>query len=300
MSTQVDRAFVNQFSANVMMLAQQREGRLLGAVRNEILNGEFGFFDQIGSVEAVARTTRHGDTPITEVPHSRRRVNAEDWELAEIIDRQDVARMLTDPQSDYVRAFAAAMNRRMDATIMTAFFADAPTGKTGATNVALPAGQVVAVDFVETGSATASGLTVAKLRRARELLLDAEVGDDQFYIACSQREINGLLRDAQVSSADFNTVRALVDGQVNSFMGFNFIRVPSATIPLTGGNRRIPCWHREGLLFARTDGPVTEAAPDPTKGFNTRLYMRASFGATRMEEVRVVDIRCSATVVGAG
>jgi hypothetical protein len=297
MSTQVDRALVNQFSSNVMMLAQQTESRLVGACRNETLSGEFGFFDQIGVVEAVARVARHADTPFTEVPHSRRRVNAEDWELAEIVDRQDVNRMLTDPQSDYVRAFAAAMNRRMDRTILSAFFADAPTGKTGATLVPFPAGQVVPVDFVETGSASASGLTVAKLRRARELLLDAEVGEDGFFIACSQREINGLLRDTAVSSADFNTVRALVNGEVNSFMGFNFIRVRSTDLPVAT-DRRIAAWHREGMLFARMENPVVEAAQDPTKGFNTRVYMRASFGAARMEEVRVVDIRCSPTVIG--
>jgi hypothetical protein len=297
MSTQIDRAYVNQFSANVMMLAQQMDARLVGAVRNETLTGEFGFFDQIGSVDPVERTTRHADTPFTEVPHARRRVGGRDFEASEIIDKQDVIRMLQDPQSSYARAFAAGFARRRDAIIMEAFWASAPTGKTGTTLVPFPGGQQIAVDYVETGSTTNSSLTIGKLRRAREILMDAEVGEDGFFIACTQREINALLRTTEVSSADFNSVKALVNGEVNSFMGFNFIRLPSARFLLDGSShRRIPVWNREGMLFAALQEPEMNAAPDPTKGFNIRLHMRQSFGATRMEEARVVEIKCSTSV----
>lgn len=297
MSTQIPTAYVNQFSANVMMLAQQTESRLVSAVRTETLRGEFGYFDQIGVVDPVQRVSRHADTPFTEVPHSRRRVAADDWELSDIIDKQDVERMLTSPQSNYVRAFAAGMNRRKDRTIVNAFFATAATGKTGASSVAFPAGQSIAVDYVEAGSATNSSLTIAKLRRARELLMDAEVGDGRdLWIACSQREINSLLRDDRLASTDYNTVQALVDGKVDQFMGFNFIRLPSGLLPVDGSsNRRIAAWHREGMLYASLLEPETRAAEDPTKGFNIRVYMRAGFGATRMEEARVVEIKCHPT-----
>lgn len=292
MSLQIDTALVNQFSANVMMLAQQMESRLSTACRVETLRGEYGFFDQIGAVDPVERTSRHADTPFTEVPHSRRRVAGRDWEMSEIIDKQDVIRALQDPQGSYTRAFAAGMNRQKDRLFMSSFFAAAQTGKAGTDTVAFPSGQQIAVDYVETGSATNSSLTVAKLRRARELLMDAEVGEgSDLYIACSQREINSLLRDTVVGSMDFNSIRALVNGEVNQFMGFNFIRIPSGIIPVNGSsNRRIPCWHREGMLYASMLEPETRAAEDPTKGFNIRLYMRSVFGFTRMEEARCVEI----------
>lgn len=297
MSTQIDRAYVNQFSANAWMLAQQMSARLRSAVEEETITGENAYFDQIGVVDPVERVSRHADTPFTEVPHARRQLSVRDWEMAEIIDRQDTNRMLMDPQSRYVRAFAAGMARRMDQTIMEAFFAPARTGKTGQTTTNFPAGNIIAVDYVETGSATNSSLTVAKLRRARELLMDAEVSEDGsgFYIACSQRELNALLRTTEVSSADFNTVKALVNGELNTFMGFDFIRVPSSRLQVAT-DRRIPAWHRQGMMFGVMQEPTTDAAPDPTKGFNTRVYMMAQFGATRMEEARVIDIRCSATV----
>jgi len=297
MSTQIDRAYVNQFSANVTFLAQQSESRLVRAVRDEVLNGEYGFFDQIGIVDPVERTSRHADTPFTEVPHARRRVSGRDFEMSEIIDKQDTIRMLMDPQGAYTKAFARGMNRKKDAIIIEAFFATAYTGKDGSTTQAFDSNNQIAVDYVESGSATNSSLTVGKLRRARELILDAEAAEDgQLYVACSQREINALLRDTTVSSADFNTIRALVAGELNQFMGFEFIRLPSALLALNGSsNRRIMAWHKEGMLFAPLTEAQTEAAPDPTKGFNTRVYMRATFGATRMEEARCVEIICHPT-----
>ncbi len=298
MSNQISRAFIDQFRANFDMLSQQMNARLLPAVIIDQLAAETGYRDQIGAVEAVQRTSRHADTPLTEIPHARRAWTALDWEMAEIIDLQDTERMLTNPQSTYTQAFAASFNRRRDQTILDAFFAPARTGRFGETTVNFPAGQQVAVDYVETGTATNSSLTIAKLRRARELLMDAEVADDGdsgFFIACSQRELNSLLRTVEVTSSDYNSVKALVDGQVNSFMGFNFIRVPSARLPVAGGNRRIPAWHRSGMLFAQLMDTMIDAAKDPTKGFNTRLYGRASFGATRLEEVKVVELTCHPT-----
>lgn len=299
MSTQIDRHLVNQFSANVAALAQQTESRLVRAVRNETLTGEFGFFDQWGAVEPVERVSRHADTPFTEVPTGRRRVFARDWEMSDIVDIQDTARMLSDPNSYITRSFAAGMNRQKDRIIMQAAFAAADTGKTGGTSVAFPAGQQIAVDFVEAGSATNSSMTMGKLRRARELLINAGVEDNELYIACGQREISALLRTLEVTSADFNQVQALMAGTLTYWMGFNWIIVaePTPSIVQVDGssNRRIPAWHMPGLLYASVVEPQVNAAPDPTKGFNNRVYMRAGFGATRMEEARVVEIKCHPT-----
>lgn len=297
MSTQINTAYVQMFKNNFELLSQQLESRLVRAVTEDSINAEFAYYDQLGAVEAVQRTTRHADTPFTEIPHARRRVSADDWELSEIIDKQDTDRMLSDPQSQYVRSFAAAINRRKDRTIMQAFFANALTGKTGGDSVAFPGGQAINVDYVEAGSTTNSSLTVGKLRRARELLMDAEVGEGELYIAVTQREITALLRDPTVTSAEFTQLRALESGEVNRYMGFEFIRLPAARFDLDGSShRRIPVWHKSGLWFAPLNQMEVNAAVDPTKGFNTRIYARQSFGATRLEEVKVVEIKCSTSV----
>lgn len=298
MSTQITTAMRNQFSEDAYHLAQQKAARLMPTVTVEDQGAEFAFYDQIGAVTPVERTSRHADTPFTEIPHSRRRVGLRDFEMGEIIDSQDRLRMAFDPAGRYVQAFGYAMGRQMDQTIIDSFFATADTGKTGATGVAFPAGQQIAVDFVETGGAANSSLTIAKLRRAREILLDAEAAetDEELYICCAQREITALLRTTEVGSRDYNEIQPLVNGQLDMFMGFRFIRVAGSRLPIDGANnRRIAAWSKSGMLFARGEGPITNAAPDPTKGFNIRLHMKASFGATRMEEAKVVEIKCHPT-----
>lgn len=300
MSTQIDRAYVNQFSANVWMLAQQMNSRLRATVDVEPITGEFAFFDQIGQVDPVEVVSRHADGVITEVPHGRRRLGGRDFVLNEIVDRQDTIRMLQDPASRYVRSFAAGMARQMDRAIMAGFFAPAATGKMGETLVPFPAGQAIDVNYVETGSATNSSLTLGKLRRARELLMDSGADDDEFFIACRQREINALLRTVEIGSVDYNNVKALVNGEVNTFMGFTFVvvthRPANPIVQFDGsGNVRIPAYSKSGLMFGLLQEPTTQALPDPTKNGNTRIITTGTFGAVRMEEERVVEIKCHPT-----
>lgn len=297
-------AFANQFSANVQLLSQQKASRLAKAVRNETLNGELGYFDQVGAVTPIERVSRHADTPFTEVPHSRRQVRMRDFELSEIIDSQDRMRAISEPESYYAQAFASAMGRQMDDVVIDAYFGTAFAGKTGQTNVTFPAGNQIAADYVETGGVVSSGLTVAKLRRAKERLDGAEAGcdpDEPRFLACTAREVTNLLRQTEVTSADYNTVRALVNGEVDTFMGFIFVRterlplINPAAAAGPANPRRVMAWVKSGVLLAMGESPTTNAAPDPTKGFNIRLHMKASFGATRMEEAKCVEIRCDPT-----
>ena len=202
MSTQVTTAFVNQFSANVGMLSQQMGSLLRGAVDTESVTGEKAFFDQVGEAAAVARTSRHGDTPLVETPHSRRMVSLTTYEWADLIDDADKVRMLIDPTSSYARAAAAAMGRAMDDVIIDALGGTAKTGKEGTTSTAFPSAQKIAH-----GSA---GLTIAKLVTAKKLL-DANNVDKSIkrYIVVSPEQIEDLLNSTTVTSADFNTVNTL-------------------------------------------------------------------------------------------
>ncbi len=298
MSAQIDTARKNEFSKNAYHLAQQKKAKLLAAVQLEDLNAEFGFYDQIGAIDPVERVSRHADTPMTEVPHSRRRAHMRDWEHADIIDTQDIARAF-DPTSRYTEAFGAGMARKMDKVILDAMFEDAMTGKSGTTTVSFPSGNQIAVDFVETGSTTNSSLTPGKVRRAREILLN-EIDDDEdeLFIACSQRELTQLMRTTEVGSIDYNEIKPLVDGDINKWCGFNFIRLPSKQFATDGsGHRRIPVWSKKGMLFARPGGLETNCEKDPTKGYNYRLHMKGTFGAVRMEEARVVEIKCHVTAL---
>src|SRR4051812_39849048 len=118
MSINVTTAFVQQYTNNFMFLSQQKGSRLRSLVRVEPgIVGTSAFYDQIGAVAAVARTTRHGSTPQIDTPHSRRMVTLADYEWADLIDDLDKVRMLADPTSSYMQAAYMALGRSIDDVI---------------------------------------------------------------------------------------------------------------------------------------------------------------------------------------
>jgi hypothetical protein len=283
MSTQVTTAFVQQYSANVQMLSQQMGSRLRDAVRVENMTGKNAFFDQVGKATAQKRTTRHADTPQIDTPHARRRVSLVDYEYADLIDDQDKVRMLIDPTSAYAMASAAAMGRAMDDEIIEKALGTAFTGETGSTSTALPAGQQIA-----NGSAD---MSVAKLREAKKILDLSDVDPSiPRYIAVGPDQVEALLADTNVTSSDFNTVKALVQGEVNQFMGFNFI--VTNRLAKAGNIRSCFAWAEDGLALAVGRDVMARIDERSDKGYSTQVYYCMSIGATRMEEEKVVQIDC--------
>ena len=282
MSTQITTAFVNQFSANVALLAQQRGSLMRKAVRVESVTGEKAFFDQVGSAAAIQRTSRHADTPLVTTPHSRRQVALTDYEWADLIDDQDKVRMLADPTSTYAQAAAAGLGRAMDDVIITAALGTANTGASGGTSTSLPAGQKIAH-----GSA---GLTIAKLISAKKIL-DANDVDPSIkrWIAVSPEQIEDLLNNTTVTSSDFNTVKALATGEINSYVGFEFIvtnRLNTDSTP----SRQVIAWAEDGITLAVGKDMSARIDERADKSYSTQVYAAMSIGATRMEEEKVNSI----------
>jgi len=285
MSSQITTAFVNQYSANVTMLSQQMGSLLRGAVDVESVNGEKAFFDQVGSAAAVLRTTRHADTPLIDTPHSRRMVTMADYEYADLIDDQDKIRLLVDPTSTYARAAASAMGRAIDDVIIAASVGTAKTGKDGGGNTSLPSGQKVAH-----GSAN---LTIAKLLSAKQILDEGNVDPSiPRYLVCSPDQISALLGTTQVTSSDFNTVRALATGEVNSYLGFNFI-VSNRIGVDSNSHRQVFAFAGDGIKLAMGKEPSARIDERSDKSYATQVYYCQTVGATRMEESKVVEIACS-------
>lgn len=283
MSTQVTTAFVQQYSANVQMLSQQMGSRLRDAVRVENITGKNAFFDQVGKATAQKRVTRHADTPQIDTPHARRRVSLVDYEYADLIDDQDKVRMLIDPTSSYAMAAAAAMGRAIDDEIIAAALGTAYTGETGSTATSLPAGQQIA-----NGGAD---LSVAKLREAKKILDLSDVDPSiPRYIAVGPDQVEALLADTNVTSSDFNTVKALVQGEVNQFMGFNFI--VTNRLAKSGNIRSCFAWAEDGLALAVGRDVMARIDERNDKGYATQVYYCMSIGSTRMEEEKVVQIDC--------
>ena len=282
MSTEITKAFVEQYSSNIQMLSQQKGSLLRDKVRLESVTGKNAFFDQIGSVTATVRSSRHSNTPQADTPHSRRRVSLVDYEFADLVDDLDKVRMLVDPTSSYAQAAAYAMGRAMDDAIIAAATGSSDTGVAGGTAVALPAGQKIA----EAGTA---GLTIAKLRQAKEIIDLADVDPSlKRYIIVSPKQISDLLGTTEVTSSDFNTVKALASGDVNTFLGFDFC----VTNRLTIGSSKRKCiaFVQDGIALAMGKDSTARIDERSDKGYATQVYYSAAFGSTRMEEAKVVEI----------
>jgi|TARA_B100000035_G_scaffold88477_2_gene74437 hypothetical protein len=270
------------------MLSQQMGSLLRNAVDVETVKGKNAFFEQIGEVTAQVRTSRHSDTPQLDTPHSRRRVSLADYEWADLIDDQDKIRMLIDPTSSYAKAAAAAMGRSMDDVIITALGGTANTGVSGGTSTALPSSQK------PFSASQSDGLTIAKLLEAKFLMDDASVDPSlKRFFVCSPKQIQDLLNTTEVKSSDFNTVKALAQGQLNSFLGFEFIMSTRLSFDSTNTDDRLCYAFTEDAIKLAIGKDVTARIDERSdKGYSTQVYYCMSIGATRMEEEKVVEVAC--------
>ena len=285
MSFEITTAFVNQFGANIDLLSQQKDSRFMGKVRMESQTGETGFYEQIGATAAIERTSRHADTPRVDTPHSRRAVTMATFEWADLIDKADKVRMLIDPTSSYSVSAMMAMNRSRDDAIIEAALGTARTGKNGTTNIVLPASQKIAVN--------ATGLTLAKLREAKKKFGENDVDEDiRLYMAITAKQLDDLLGDTTITSVDFNTVKALVNGDINEFMGFTFVKTQRLTLD-GNSDRQVIAWAQDGLLLAQGSNNITRITERDDKSYSTQVFRSEDFGATRMEEDKVVEIACA-------
>ena len=283
MSTQITTAFSQQFSTNVQLLSQQTGSILRGGVSEESVTGEKAFFDQVGAAAAVKRTSRHQDTPMVDTPHSRRMVTMDAYEWADLIDDADKVQMLIDPTSTYARAAAAAMGRAMDDAIIAAATGTSLTGKAGASSTTM-----LAANQIANGSAD---MSVAKLIEAKKIL-DLGSVDPSIprHIALGPDQIEALLNTTSVTSSDFNTVKALVQGEINTFMGFQFH--VTTRLAKSGNIRTCFAWAEDGLKLAVGKDVTSRIDERSDKSYSPQVYYCAQFGATRMEEEKVVQIDC--------
>ncbi len=292
MSFQVTTHFVQQYSTNIQLLLQQKGSKLRDAVTvNSYVGKAAKAVEQVGAVEPVKNQSRHSDTPLISTPADARWVYPNDYDWADLIDDQDKLRMLIDPTSSYVQNGVYALGRAQDKEIISAIFGSSNTGENGSNAVAFPSAQQVAVG---TGSSAATGLNIAKLREAKKKLMAAnvDIDNDPLYVAITAAEHDALLNEAQVISLDYNAKPVLVDGKVTSFMGFQFIHTELLETDASG-YRRIPVWAKSGMHLGMWNDIKTSIDRRPDKRNAYQVYVTGTYGATRLEEKKVVEIKCA-------
>lgn len=285
MPESITTAFVQQYQSTMRMLLQQKDSRLEATTIPPVkMEGEYLYWERLGATEAIELPGRHADTPNIEPDHTRRRSTAQPYVWATLLDRTDAARMLVDPKGPYQEAARMAMNRRKDRVILAALGGTAYSGKSGSTSVALPSGQKVAH-----GSA---GMTISKLLSAKQLLDEAEAPQEGRYFVCPSESIIDLLGTTEVTSADYNTVRALASGQIDSFLGFKFIQSELVYLENSSSTTTWYCYAfcKGAIGFGSIEDITVRLTERSDKNYAWQPYCSMDMGATRVEDEMVVEV----------
>jgi len=301
MSVQVPVAFVDHFKANILLLSQQEESVLRGCCRMEAMTGDTMYVERIGATEASLIEDRHGDTPQIDTPHSRRRLTMADYNWSDMIDNVDKLKMLIDPQSTYAQNAVMAFNCSIDDVIITALGGPAYGGHAGGDTINnYAAGECRLIDADGTIEAAGSdmdavvetALTIAKLLSCKQLLDDAHIQDRrQRYFVTNPYNINQLLNTTEVKSADYNTVKALAAGQIDTFMGFKFLKSTRLNVDGTDtGATNCYAFAQDAIVLSIAEEPTVRISERADKNYSTQVYVEMSIGATRVEGPAVVEI----------
>lgn len=308
-SFEIDEAFVETYKSNVYMLSQQSDARLAKNCRQEQQGGETDYFERLGLADPNKITDRHGDTVISNTPHDRRAVDYEEADYADLIDKMDRVKLLINPDDAYVKAAVNGINRYKDDVFISAALGNARTGKKGEILVSLPNAQKIGA----TNGTASTGLNLFTLTLVQEKFDTNDVDEDiTRYFAYSGKQKQNLLNEEKVTSSDYATIKSLVQGQIDTFMGFKFIRterlpVTAAAITnfeasdgsigggsdtIASGARRCVAWAEDGMIFSTGVDMMVRISERDDKRYSTQVYVAHQVGSVRMEEEKVVEVIC--------
>ena len=309
MGTSIEEWRIKEFSNNVMHLSQQKDSKMWSQARQETMHSKRKFFDVIGSTEAIVRSVRNGDTPNLDIEHSRRACDLVDYNWGKLVDDVDVLRTLNDPTNEYAKAMVMGFKRRKDKVIRDAMLGTAYAGEEGGTSVVLPNAQKIAA-INSAGNAFAN-MSIETLRHAKYKFDAADVDPElPHYLAVTPSQIRALLAQTEVTNSDYAAVKALVMGQIDTFMGFKFIvtnlleNESDANVKFTlstgeygsGGSastgRKCIAWVPDGVIVATGIDMKARVDERADKNYSNQVYGEMSIGAVRLEDAKVLYIGC--------
>ena len=276
----VDQARVLQFKANVWHLYQQKGSKLRGTVREESLTGKAYFFERLAAEAAVKKTTRHGDTIVLDPQHSRRMVVPVDYVWNALVDQQDKIRLLIDPNSEYAIAAANALQRAFDDEVIAAFTADAKTGEDGSGTTTF------ASETISDTDPSAAAVTTPNILTVKKAFDNADIPMDERYAIVRPSVITQLLAASTApiaSSSDYNSIKALVQGEIDTWVGFKWIT--STRTPLVSGTDYYNFFFHKGSMGIAMGKDITARLSErPDKDYAVQSYAAMTMGAARLDK----------------
>lgn len=268
--------YAQAFSTNIMQLAQQKYSKLMPAVyvRPDV-TGKVFFQDQIGKWGMEVKGSRNTQTPNNDPVLGRRMGVMVDYHDARLLDRGDELKTISDPRSSYTIAAAQSIARQLDTNILNAMAGTAYYGETGASS--LTNSNIVLV--------TAASPTVARVIAVKKALDDKDVENEDRYFVTNTTFLNNLLGVSQATSSDYASVKALIRGEIDTWMGFKWIMttlMPSANVGFA--------FQKYGIVAAMASEPFVKTDQRADLSYSWQIYYEVNMGVVRLEEDRVVVV----------
>jgi hypothetical protein len=276
MAINLSTAFVTLFDAEVKQ-AYQASAVLRPAIRvRSGVEGSTYKFPKIGKGVAQVRIPQSDVTPLN-VTYGQVTATLADYIAAEYSDIFMQAKVNFDERSELVKVVSNAIGRRQDQLIIDALVASS-TSNTVASSIG--------------GSNT--NMNLDKLIAAKRALDAKNVPMDNRHIVIHANNLAGMLGETEVTSSDFNSVKALVQGEIDTFLGFKFHTVgdrDEGGLPLSSGDRKVYAFHRDAIGMAEGIAPKTEINYIPEK---TSFLVASMFsaGAVAIDAEGIVEITC--------
>ena len=280
MSISLSNAFVTLFDAEVKQ-AYQGKAMLVPAVRQRRgVEGSTVKFPKVGRGVATIRVPQTDVTPLN-VGFSSVTLTLADYNAAEYSDIFSQAKVNFDERQELVQVVAGAMGRRQDQMILDALSASS-TSLTVANSIG--------------GSTT--NMNVAKLREAKRLMDKTNVPPDGRNIIIHGNGLANLLSETSVTSSDFNSVKALVQGDIDTFLGFKFHVLGDRSeggLAIDGSlDRTCFAFHKDAVGYGEGIAMRTEInyIAEKTSWLVNEVF---SAGAVAIDDEGIVKITCRET-----
>jgi len=276
MAQNVSTAFVTLFESEVKQ-AYQAESVLRGTMRMRTgVQGNTVKFPKIGKGVATPRINQTDVTPLN-VTYSQVTANMSDYIAAEYSDIFHQSHINFDERRELVEVVSKAIARRVDQLCIDALNA-AASPSTVATTVG--------------GAGT--NMNIEKLRATAKAMNEKNVPSEGRYLLMHASQLDSLLGETEITSADFASVKALVRGEISSFMGFNVLTIgdrDEGGLPKPS-TRSCFAWHKDALGYAESMAQKTEVnyIPEKTSFLVSSMF---SAGAVAIDDEGIVKISCT-------
>lgn len=282
MALQISNAFVTLFDSEVKQ-AYQAQRALAGLTRERTnVEGSTVKFPKIGKGSASVRVPQTDVVPLN-VTYSQVTASMTDYIAAEYSDIFHQQRVNFNERQELVQVVSGAIGRRMDQVIIDALIAASSTGTVANT----------IQNDGSTGSAT--DLNVGKLRAAKKILDAKNVPMEGRTIVLHANNLSALLGQTTVTSSDFNTVKALVTGELDTFLGFKFVTIgdrDEGGLPKASADRTVFAFHRDsvGMAIGLNQTSRVDYIAEKTSFLVASMF---SAGSVAIDSEGIVKITCA-------